>query len=254
MRKLTFTFLLTLLIILIQSNINQTLPVSNTNEKLSWGIGKLKEETGQPRDCVQANQEYSKYGATFVGTNEKHIYLTFDNGYENGNTHMILDILKAEDVQAVFFVTGDYAREQYDLMKRMIEEGHVIGNHSFKHLDYASTSSEKRIEDLLKLHTFVKDRYGYTMSLFRFPKGEYSITALQDIQRSGYRTLFWSFAYYDYNINDQPSDEAALSKLNSGLHPGAIYLLHSVSSANMNVLEEFIRNAKQQEYTFALWV
>ncbi|MBE6114259.1 MAG: polysaccharide deacetylase [Erysipelotrichaceae bacterium] len=256
MRKLKYLVILLIAWIYIQSTIEPypSIPVSHPNEKVSWGIGKVKEENGQPRDCVEANHTYTEYGATFVGSSEPIIYLTFDNGYENGNTHTILDILKREDVQAVFFVTGDYAREEYDLIQRMIEEGHGIGNHSFKHLEYASISSEKRIEDLQKLHTLMEERYHYTMSLFRFPKGEYSIAALQDIHASGYRTLFWSFAYYDYNIQDQPSNTTALSKLNSGLHPGAIYLLHAVSDANMNVLEEFIQSAKAQGYTFALWV
>lgn len=227
-----------------------TSEVSTENQKISWGIGKLKDDNGQPVDTIKANQMYLEYDCYFVGANYPVIYLTFDNGYENGNTEMILDILKENTVSAIFFITGDYAKDEYDLVKRMIEEGHVIGNHSFGHKDYAYISSEERIKDLGKLHHLMKERYGYTMNLFRFPKGEYSLSALRDVKEYGYKTLFWSFAYYDYNIKDQPSDESALKKLKEGLHPGAIYLLHSVSNANMNVLDEFIKYAKQQGYTF----
>lgn len=225
--------------------------VASEDQKIAWGIGKLKNENGQPVDTVKANQTYIEYDCIFVGANYPVMYLTFDNGYENGNTEKILDVLRENDVSATFFITGDYAKEEYDLVKRMINEGHVIGNHSFAHKEYANISSEERVKDLGKLHHLMQERYGYTMTQFRFPKGEFSISALKDVKEYGYKTLFWSFAYYDYDVKNQPSDEVAYEKLVKGLHPGAIYLLHSVSDANMNVLDKFIQYVKKQGYSFA---
>lgn len=225
--------------------------VSGENQKIAWGIGKLKDENGQPMDTVQANKTYLEYDCIFVGANYPVIYLTFDNGYENGNTVKILDVLHENNVSATFFITGDYARKEFDVVTRMINEGHEIGNHSFAHKDYANISSEERVKDLGKLHHLMEERYGYVMTLFRFPKGEFSLSALKDVKEYGYKTLFWSFAYYDYNVKEQPSDEAAYNKLIKGLHPGAIYLLHSVSDANTNVLDSFIKSALEQGYSFA---
>lgn len=253
-RKIIFGILLLLAISgILRLTLQETIPVSTENTKVAWGIGKAKDSNGQPRDCVQANQEHIEYNTYFVGANYPVIYLTFDNGYENGNTAKILDILKANKVSATFFVTGDYAKEEFDLMTRIIKEGHVLGNHSYGHKDYATLSSEERIKDLGKLHHLILERYGYTMELFRFPKGEYSRMSLKDVKEYGYKTLFWSFAYYDYDVNKQPSDEQALTKLKGGLHNGAIYLLHSVSDANVNVLERFIKEAQKQGYTFAIF-
>lgn len=255
MKRKTYIVFAILLLLAISSIVNlgnTTKTVSGDNSKIAWGIGKEKDSNGQPVDCVKANQTYLQYNTYFVGANTPTIYLTFDNGYENGNTVKILDILNANNVHATFFITGVYAREQFDLIKRMISEGHIIGNHSFGHKEYALLSSEERIKDLGKLHHLMEERYGYTMQQFRFPKGEFSVSALKDVEEYGYKTLFWSFAYYDYNIKDQPSNDKALAKLIGGLHPGAIYLLHSVSDANVNVLDEFIKEAKKQGYSFAI--
>ena len=222
------------------------------SKQVSWGIGKEKTEAGQPLDCVKANEEFKDYNTIFVGnSNEKKIYLTFDNGYENGNTEIILDVMKEKDVHAVFFVTSHYAANQDKLIKRMIEEGHIIGNHSYTHKSFSSMSKENVQSDVLKLHSLMIDKYNYVMDLVRPPEGEFSIESLEATSSLNYQCVMWSFAYYDYDVNNQMEEDKALDKLKAGLHPGAIYLLHAVSETNAKVLGDFIDYARSEGYTIS---
>lgn len=222
--------------------------VSSVANQISWGIGKDRTEDNQPLDCVKANEEFKDYNTVFVGDVEKEIYLTFDNGYENGNTEKILDILKERNVHAVFFVTAHYAANQVDLIKRMIDEGHIIGNHSYSHKSFASMSKESVQEDVLKLHSLMIEKYNYVMDLVRPPEGEFSVESLKATSELGYQCVMWSFAYYDYNEKEQMSDDKALEKMKAGVHPGAIILLHSVSDTNVNVLDDFIDYVYNEGY------
>ena len=242
-------FILILILLLTSCVSEESISVS---KQISWGIGKDKTETGQPLDCVKANEEFKEYNTIFVGdSNEKKLYLTFDNGYENGNTEIILDVMKDKGVHAVFFVTSHYAANQDELIKRMINEGHIIGNHSYTHKSFASMSKEDVKSDVLKLHSLMIDKYNYVMDLVRPPEGEFSVESLEATSSINYQCVMWSFAYYDYDVNNQMNEDKALEKMKAGLHPGAIYLLHAVSETNANILGEFIDYARSEGYTIS---
>lgn len=223
-----------------------------SNDLVTWGPGVQVGADGRPAACVAFQSKYASLGADFLKENKKVIYLTFDEGYENGHTEKILDVLKEKQVSAVFFVTMPYAREQGELMKRFLEEGHVIGNHSVSHPSggMPSLSVEEQLQEYQELHEYVKNTYQYDMYLFRPPAGIFSEQSLAAAVCSGYRTVMWSFAYADWDPDHQPSKEAALQKMEGRLHNGAIYLLHAVSSTNTAVLGEFIDYARAQGYEF----
>lgn len=221
-----------------------------SSEKIAWGIGPAKQENLQPQDCIDAQMKYQNYSSQFLISDQKEILLTFDNGYENGNTSSILDILKKHDVHAIFFITSQYARENADLVQRMIDEGHTIGNHSWHHYSFPELSTENLITEIMSLHNYMIEHFQYNMTAIRPPKGEFSERTLAICKDLGYTTYMWSYAYYDYNVNDQPTEAEAFNKLVTNLHPGEILLLHAVSSTNMNILDEFIDETLNKGYTF----
>lgn len=223
-----------------------------SKETVAWGVGANKNEYGQPIDALNANDRYRAVDGYFVGKNENVIYLTFDNGYENGYTIPILDTLKETGTPALFFLTYDYVKDNVDLTERMIHEGHEIGNHTYKHKSFPEISLKEITEEVLKMEEYMGSQLHYSMRYVRPPKGEFTEQALAVCQSLGYKTLFWSFAYYDYNVNDQYSYQKAIEKLKASLHPGAIYLLHCVSKTNSEVLKEFIEYAKAHGYSFEL--
>lgn len=196
---------------------------------------------------------HSKYSTYFLGTTkDKNIYLTFDQGYENGNTPKILDVLKEEGVPAAFFVVGPYVKDCGDIVKRMVDEGHIVGNHSSHHPSMASIKDDKKFETEFKeveeLFTQVTGKE--IAKYFRPPMGKYSEKSLARTEKLGYKTIFWSFAYKDWIQDDQPTKDYAIKKITEGFHPGEIMLLHSVSSTNASILKEVIQAAKAQGYTF----
>ena len=218
--------------------------------KQNWGQGKDTDDSGVPLSCTEFNQKYKQYDAVFVNQNEKTICLTFDQGYENGYTAPILDTLKQKGVPAVFFLTYEYVKSEPDLIKRMADEGHTLGNHSTSHKSFPTLTADQVIDDIVFLHDQVKTLTDVDITLFRFPMGEFSERDLALIQSYGYKSVFWSFAYKDWLTDAQPDPAASLQKLKDSLHPGAIYLLHSVSSTNAQILGEFIDYAKEQGYRF----
>lgn len=220
----------------------------------NWGQGVQFNSLNQPLSSLDFQEKYDSFQVNFIGPEENIIWLTFDEGYENGYTERILDTLKEKDCQAVFFVTGQYAQENPDLMKRMIAEGHAVGNHSWAHPSSGmpSLSIEDQIADMDKLHQFVKENYNYEMKLFRYPAGIFSEQSLAVVQSYGYRSLFWSFAYADWDPDKQPDQTQTLNKLQERLHPGSIYLLHAVSSTNAEILGDFIDFAYNAGYEFKL--
>lgn len=223
-------------------------------EKLGWGSGGPADSEGRPNGATLYQDKYGKYGAHFiVPTQEKKIYLTFDEGYENGFTPQILDTLKEKNVKAVFFITLDFAKRQPELVTRMVQEGHVLGNHSCKHLSFPDMSLEDAAEDIRTLHDYVKSQFGYKMYLFRPPMGEFSEQTLALAQSLGYKSVFWSFAYKDYDVDNQPITIEALDRITSAAHPGAIYLLHAVSQTNAEVLDEAIDNLRAAGYDLIKW-
>lgn len=224
-----------------------------SNTPVTWGVGKNLNEKNQPVDPVKLQEKYKDFDCLFLDdSGEKNIYLTFDNGYENGLTHNILDTLKEKNVKAIFFLTYDYVNAEEELVKRMINEGHIIGNHSYYHSDMPKVSIEKAKENITKLHEFVKEKYNYEMNLFRFPMGNFSDRTLALAENLNYKTLFWSFAYKDWETNNQMDKEKALKILKERLHPGAIYLLHSVSKTNTEILGDFIDYAISSGYNFKI--
>ncbi len=220
-------------------------------ESHGYGQGVHFDDLNRPRGAVDFNNSYQQYCATAINSpDEKVINLTFDQGYENGFTGKILDVLKEKGVKATFFVVGDYAERQPELVRRMIEEGHTVGSHSVNHYSMPELSVEDMTSEIMELHSYMLENFGIQMTLFRPPKGEYSEQSLAVTGDLGYKTVLWSFAYADWDTDNQPEPEAALQKLIERAHPGAIYLLHSVSETNAGILGDFIDEMIAQGYTF----
>lgn len=219
--------------------------------KIGWGQGTNYDKLNRPQDAVTAQERYGNLGGHFVDlSGEKTIYLTFDEGYENGYTNDILDTLKKKNVKATFFITGDYAKREGELVQRMIDEGHTVGNHTWKHYSMPEKSLEVCREEIQQLDDYVQENYHYKMTVLRPPMGEFSEQTLALTSEMGYQTYFWSFAYKDWDVNAQSDPSTALKKLNDRLHCGAIYLLHAVSPTNAEILGDFIDNAQKQGYQF----
>lgn len=227
-----------------------------SNEIFNWGQGVNVDEYNRPTDTLSFNEKYKNYTADFViPTTEKKIYLTLDEGYEYGCTPDILKTLKEKNVKAVFFVTQPYAESQPDYIRQMIDEGHILGNHSVTHpsAGIPSLSVDKQTQEVMGLHDYIKQNYDYDMYLFRFPAGKFSEQSLAVLNNCGYRSVFWSFAYLDYDVENQPNEQESLQKMIDKLHPGAIYLLHAESWTNTKVLGQFIDKAREAGYEFALY-
>lgn len=220
-------------------------------EKLGWGPGGPVDECNRSQGALAYQEKYSQYDADFIGKNSKKIYLTFDQGYENGYTAPILDTLKEKEVPAVFFLTGHYVNTQPELIQRMVDEGHLLGNHSQNHPSFPDCSLEDCQDEVESIHEAVKEQFGYEMSLFRFPAGEFNEQTLKLMQDMGYRSVFWSFAYRDWEVDNQPNPQEAIETIVSKAHPGAIILLHSVSATNAQVLGTVIDQLREQGYEFA---
>ncbi|WP_409342089.1 delta-lactam-biosynthetic de-N-acetylase [Paenibacillus sp. MBLB4367] len=193
-----------------------------------------------------------KHGAVFLGdTGSKALYLTFDNGYENGFSPRILDTLKEKKVPAAFFVTGQFVREQPELLKRMTAEGHIIGNHSWSHPDMTTISDAKIKEELDKVKEAALRVTGQPdMTFLRPPRGIFSERTLAVTKNMGYTNVFWSLAYMDWDVNAQKGAQYAYEKVMSQLHPGAVMLLHSISRDNAEALGRIIDGARKQGYEF----
>lgn len=216
----------------------------------NWGLGFSEE--GKAPTANQTQEELKEYGAFYIGNqNENKIYLTFDCGYENGNMGAILDALKEANVQATFFLVGNYLEKEPELVRRMMEEGHLIGNHTYHHKDMSALSDEEFMSELTSFEDKVKEITGESCSkLYRPPQGKYSVKNLQMAKDNGYKTIFWSLAYVDWYDDDQPTKEEAFGKLLPRIHPGAIVLLHSTSKTNGEILGELLQKWKDMGYTF----
>lgn len=198
------------------------------------------------------DSDLSKYGAYYLGdTDEKVMYLTFDEGYENGFTPTLLDILKENDVQAAFFVTLPFMRNNPELVIRMKEEGHIVANHSVTHPSFPELTDEEVIQELRETAAYYESLTGEEMApFFRPPMGEYSDRTLYLTRREGYRTIFWSIAYRDWVVDDQPGKDYVYQHFLDNHHPGAIPLVHAVSSSNTEALDEVIKAMKAEGYRF----
>ena len=238
----------------------QLMAMSNTGH--GYGPGNAS-DGNRPPYPGPLQEKYGKYDANFIAPDNGNIYLTFDCGYEhyakdaNGKsyrvTEKILDVLKEKDVKAVFFVTMYYVKDQPDLVRRMIDEGHTVGNHSNNHPVMPTLTIDKMVYEIQSLHDYVKKTFDYEMNLFRFPTGEYSSRALAVVQTLGYKTVHWSFAYVDYDTENQPNRAKALEHVTSSHHSGAIYLLHAISATNASILGDAIDFFRAEGYNLELF-
>ncbi|MCD7796402.1 MAG: polysaccharide deacetylase family protein [Clostridiales bacterium] len=222
---------------------------SYNTEKVVWGPGRA-EEYRQPTDPVMLQEQYGNFSARFLLDSEEKICLTFDEGYENGYTPAILDTLKEKNVKAIFFVTYDFAKDNPDLIERMIDEGHTVGNHTYRHYTMDEVERSVAEEEITYLDNYIKEEFGYQMTLFRFPKGEFSEDTLALAQELGYESVFWSFAYADWDTQNPADPDEAYNEIISYTHPGEIMLLHAVSQTNAEILGDVIDAVREQGYTF----
>ena len=216
----------------------------------SWGLS-FRQEGAAPQGPA-AQQELAKLDAAYLGdTTQLVIYLTFDAGYENGSTEKILDILKAHQVPAAFFLVGNYLEQNADLVRRMVEEGHIVGNHTLNHPDMSKLTEEAFTKELTGLEELFREITGKELpKYYRPPQGIYSRENLEMARKLGYRTVFWSLAYADWDNKAQPTKEQAFSKLLPRIHNGAVVLLHSTSQTNGEILDELLTRWKEMGYRF----
>ena len=221
------------------------------NTRLAWWF--RREKDNKP-STTNADIEalLKKYDGMFIEhTDQKVLYLTFDEGYENGYTPKILDILKENKVPAAFFITGSYLKHHEDLVKRMVEEGHIVANHTVTHPSMPGVFDEKKLEEeILGVERAFYEAFQKNMKYLRPPKGEYSERTLAITQNLGYQTVFWSFAYRDWETDKQKGADYAYKNVMGGIHNGAILLLHAVSQDNAEALERIIKDAREKGYEF----
>ena len=224
---------------------------SRAVETGSWGLS--FQTQGQAPVGSASQEALAQYDAAYLGdTSQPVLYLTFDAGYENGCTAKILDTLKEKQVPAAFFLVGNYIRQSPDLVRRMVAEGHTVGNHTMHHYDMSRLSDKAAFsKELTDLEALYKETVGQELpKYYRPPQGIYSVENLEMAKEIGYHTFFWSLAYVDWYQDKQPSKEEAFKKLLGRIHPGAIVLLHSTSSTNASILDELLTKWEEMGYTF----
>jgi len=217
----------------------------------SWGLS--FREPGEPPIGTAGRDAMAALDAAYIGdTAEKVIYLTFDAGYENGCTAQILDVLQKHEVRAAFFLVGNYMEKNADLVRRMVAEGHTVGNHTMHHPDMSKITDRASFEkELSDLESLFRETTGEELPKFyRPPQGNYSEENLKMAKELGYKTVFWSLAYVDWNNDAQPTKEEAFSKLIPRIHNGAVVLLHSTSRTNAEILDELLTKWKEMGYRF----
>ena len=225
--------------------------VTGTLETGSWGLS-FRQEGAAPIGNAGVDQ-LRKYDAAYLGdTSEKVIYLTFDAGYENGATEKILDTLQKHNVKAAFFLVGNYIERNADLVRRMVEEGHTVGNHTMHHPDMSKISDQEAFtRELQELEALFREKTGQELpKYYRPPQGIYSEENLKMAKDLGYKTVFWSLAYVDWKNDSQPTREQAFAKLLPRIHPGAVVLLHSTSETNAEILDELLTRWEEMGYRF----
>jgi peptidoglycan-N-acetylmuramic acid deacetylase len=221
-----------------------------SNEKCAWGFVRksngVRPEFYGPHAKVLDNNQ----GIYCGNSEEKVLYLTFDEGYENGYTGKILDTLKEKNVKAIFFITGPYLEKEKELIQRMIDEGHQVGNHTINHPSLPSLSDKKVEDEVLDLDRKFYEEFGKTMKYLRPPMGEFSERTLSITKSLGYTNVFWSFAYRDWETDNQKGKDHAYNTVINALHPGEVMLLHAVSKDNAEALGDIIDKAREMGYEF----
>ena len=247
MKKIFFV-LCTILICVSLSTVIAS--ATDGNKSLSWYCIRQKEHGRPP--LPKEFEFISEYDGYYIGSDEKVIFLTFDVGYENGNVAKTLDILKENNVPGAFFILSNLVNKNSELVKRMKDEGHLICNHTSKHPDMSKITSKNDFErELNALEELCREKTGENVSkYFRPPEGKFSEQTLQFAKELGYKTVFWSFAYADWDNKNQMSETAAKNKILSNIHNGAVILLHPTSETNTKILGELIMELKNQGYRF----
>jgi len=243
--------LILLLALILAAGMAMGIFVTDGIETGSWGLSFRQE--GAPPIGNAGRDQLMVYDAAYIGdTSRKVLYLTFDAGYENGCTEKILDVLQEQQVKAAFFLVGNYIEKNADLVRRMVQEGHIVGNHTMHHYDMSKLNTKESFtKELQDLEVLYKETTGQEMSRFyRPPQGIYSEENLQMARDLGYKTVFWSLAYVDWLGDAQPSKAEAFAKLLPRTHPGAVVLLHSTSQTNAAILRELIETWKAEGYVF----
>lgn len=261
MKKRTLNiFIFSLLILMAFNLISATsysfkYKLAPENSELNWYF--VNRGNDQIPECPKESAEFlDTYDAYYVGdTENKIIYLTFDEGYENGYTEQILDVLKEKNVKAIFFVTSHYITYSPDTVKRMVDEGHIVANHTNHHYSMPSVTYSTDVfnKELTDVEDKFKELTGKDMpKFFRPPMGQYSQKSLVMTKDLGYKTVFWSFAYGDYEPSNQPSPYEGKKNILDHLHDGSILLLHAISKTNADILGEVIDEARKSGYEFYL--
>ena len=233
--------------------ISLTITNSYALSKSHWFI---KHNSGKIPKFPPDAESLEEYNVFYIDkrcaqNNEKKLYLTFDAGYENGNVERILDTLKSESVPAAFFILDNLIIKNTDIVIRMVEEGHLVCNHTKNHKDLSTASKEEIERNLKALETIYNEKTGRVMSkYFRFPEGNYSIEAVKCVNSLGYKTIFWSFAYDDWDNSRQQNKDKAIKKIIENTHNGAVILLHPTSSTNAEILPTLIAEWRKMGYTF----
>ena len=236
---------------IVSHHIAKQSALPSSSQSSNWGLS-FQEEGKRPVGNATI-EELSRYNAFYAeNTEEKKIYLTFDAGYENGNTPAILDALKKHEAPATFFVVGNFISENQELIKRMEAEGHIVGHHTMTHPDMSKISTQESFQkELSGVEDIYKEITGKEMTKFyRPPQGIYSTLNLSMAKEMGYHTFFWSLAYVDWYQDNQPDPQEAIEKLTRRIHPGAIVLLHSTSSTNAQILDELLNKWEDMGYSF----
>lgn len=224
-------------------------PRALSNKQYGWG---LKKNVNAPPEIPESVKNMMQtYRAYYLDSAPRSLYLTFDEGYENGYTAQILDVLKDNGVKAAFFITGPYLEKETELVKRMVDEGHIVGNHTVNHPSMPQvTDDEKLKKEINDLNRSFQEKFGQSMKYIRPPKGEYSERTLALSNELGYTSVFWSFAYKDWDPGKQKGTENAYKEITNGVHDGCVLLLHAVSKDNAEVLDRVIKDLQSSGYRF----
>lgn len=216
----------------------------------AYGFGLVNQPNTRP-NAGKYGPIITENGGVYIGPDQKELYLTFDCGYENGHTKMILEALRKTDTKAIFFITGHYLNSATDLVLEMIEDGHIIGNHTYSHKDFTASSNNEILNDIKKLETAFQEKTGKTMSKYvRPPRGEFDERSLKLLKENGYASVFWSLAYVDWHKDTFHGNQYSYKQVMKRIHPGAILLMHTVSKDNAVDLESIILKLKNDGYVF----
>lgn len=245
-----YSFVVGLLIVCILQFALSSQANTLSNELLAWGFRRGENHKQASLDTASEKVIREFEGISMGNPNSQKIYLTFDCGYEAGYTEAILDALAENDVKASFFITAHYLNTAGDIVKRMIEEGHIVGNHTVNHKCLPNISDDEIKKEVMDLHNSLYEKFGYEMTYFRPPKGEFSERVISVVKDLGYTTVMWSSAYDDWDKEKQGREEYGKKKILDNLHNGEIMLLHATSQDNSNILDEVIKEIKNQGYEF----